>query len=164
MHACTVSIVVPSCFVFLCVSYLSNVFSFLLQPVFFSTSIGMSMLGSCPLWTCFEQVTWGTRFYPNKGSLGHLLQHENSSTDLNKRRLIDLKPSGLLQIYLSFSWSIFLTTYRYMSILRSFYRPIYLLSTCTILPFLLSLYKSIYLYCLCLLSICLSSYLSNLSI
>ena len=115
MHACTVSIVVPSCFVFLCVSYLSNVFSFLLQPVFF-LPIGMSMLGSCPLWTCFEQVTWGTRFYPNKGSLGHLWQHENSSTDLNKRRLIDLKPSGLLQIYLSFSWSIFLTTYRYMSI------------------------------------------------
>ena len=45
-----------------------------------------------------------------------MLQHENSSTGLNKRRLIDLKPSGLLQIYCSFSWSIFLTTYRYMSI------------------------------------------------
>ena len=89
------------------------------------------MLGSCPLWTSFEQVTWGIRFYPNKGSLGHLLQHENSSAGLNKRRLINLKPSGLVQIYCSFSWSIFLTTYRYMSIH---------------LVFLLSLYKSIYLH------------------
>ena len=97
------------------------------------------MLGSCPLWTSFEQVTWGIRFYPNKGSLGHLLQHENSSTGLKTRWLIDLKPSGLLQIYFSFSWSIFLTTYRYMSIY---------------LVFLLSLYKSIYLHFLCLLSIC----------
>ena len=72
-----------------------------------------------------------------------------------------------MQIYLSFSWSIVLTTYRYMSIyvFLNFYRPTYLLSTCTVLPFLLSLYKSIYLHFLCFLSIiiCLSSYLFNLS-
>ena len=115
--------------------------------LFFST-YWYVYVGSCPFWTSFEQVTWGIRFYPNKGSVGHLLQHENSSTGLNKRRLINLKPSGLLQIYFSVSWSIFLATYRYMSVN---------------LVFLLSRYKSIYLYFLCLLSICLSSYLSNLS-
>ena len=122
--------------------------SFLFFFSLFFLPSGMSMLGSCPLWTSFEQVTWGIRFYPNKGPLGHLLQHENNSTGLDKRLLINLKPSGLLWIYLSFAWSIFLTTYRYMSIY---------------LVFLLSLYKSIYLNFLCLLSICLSSYLSNQS-
>jgi len=116
MHVC-MHVLYRSLFLVVCflsVLYLINVFSFLLQSLFLP--IGMSMLGSCPLWTSFEQVTWGIRFYPNKGSLGHLLQHENNSTGLNKRRLINLKPSGLLQIYLFFSGSIFLTTYRYMSI------------------------------------------------
>ena len=124
------------------------------------------MLGSCPLWTSFEQVTWGILFYPNKGSLGHVLQHENSSTGLNKRRLINLKVDSCKSTYLSLGLSFLLPTGICLSMFFfNFYRPTYLLSTCTILPFLLSLYKSIYLHFLCFLSIiiCLSSYLFNLS-
>ena len=125
------------------------------------------MLGSCPLWTSFEQVTWGILFYPNKGSLGHLLEHENSSTGLNKRRLINLKVGSCKSTYLSLGLSFLLPTGICLPIyfFLNFYRPTYLLSTCTILPFLLSLYKSIYLHFLCFLSIiiCLSSYLFNLS-
>ena len=132
MHVLYRSLFLVVCFLF--VSYLSNVFSFLLQPVFF-------YLSACLCWVvvhfelALKQVTWGIRFYPNKGSLGHLLQHENSSTGLYKRRLIDLKPSGLLQLYFSFSWSIFLTTYRYMSIYLGLSRLISLICLiCLIYP------------------------------
>ena len=92
------------------------------------------MLGSCPLWTSFEQVTWGILFYPNKGSLGHLLQHENSSTGLNKRRLINLKVDSCKSTYLSLGLSFLLPTGICLSMFFfNFYRPTYLLSTCTIL-------------------------------
>ena len=65
----------------LSICYLSNYCIFFSSSVCFFLPIGMSMLGSCPHWTSFEQVTWGFRFfYPNKGSLGHLLQHESNST------------------------------------------------------------------------------------
>ena len=76
----------------------------------FFLPIAMSMLGSCPLWTSFEQVTWGILVYPNKGSLGHLLQHENSSTGLNKRRLINLKVDSCKSTYLSLGLSFLLPT------------------------------------------------------
>ena len=53
-----------------------------------------------------------------------------------------LKPSGKLPIYLSFWQSIFLTTYRYISIPCSFYRSTYPHKS----SFLFSAHKSIYLY------------------
>ena len=84
--------------------------SFLFFFSMFFLPIDMSMLGSCPLWTSFEQVTWGILFYPNKGSLGHLLQHENSSTGLNKRRLINLKVGSCKSTYLSLGLSFLLPT------------------------------------------------------
>ena len=87
------------------------------------------MLGSCPLWTSFEQVTWGILFYPNKGSLGHLLQRENSSTGLNKRRLIDLKVDSCKSTYLSLGLSFLLPTGICLSMffLTSIGPPIYYL-------------------------------------
>ena len=70
-----------------------------------------------------------------------------------------------LLIFLLVYRSYYLPVYVYLCFFLNFYRPTYLLSTCTNIPFLLSLYKSIYLHFLCFLSIiiCLSSYLFNLS-
>ena len=121
MYAC-MRVLYLSLFLVVCLSIcsLSNVISLVLPSVSFYLSV-------CLCWAVvhFELALnkWPEEsfFYPNKGSPGDLLQHENNSTGLNKRRLIHLKPSGLLQIYLSFSWSIFLTTYRYMPIYLAFF-------------------------------------------
>ena len=111
MHACTVSIVVPSC---------SYFYLFSIQCLFFSSSvcfflpIGISMLGNCPLWTRFEQVTWGTLFLSQQRVSRSLVATWNNSTSLNKRPINNLKPSGRLQIYLSYlilSYLIFLLVY-----------------------------------------------------
>jgi hypothetical protein len=157
MHVC-MRVLYWSLFLVVCASIcsLSNVFSFLLQFVFFYLSV-------CLCWVvvrvelALNKWPEESGFYPNKGSPGHLLQHENYSTGLNTRRFFYLiwnQVGSCKSTYLSLGLSFLLPTDTCLSILCSFYRLIYPLSICTILPFLLSLYKSVYLYFLCLLSIC----------
>ena len=165
IHAC-MHVLYLSLFLVVCLSIcsLSNAFSFLLQSVF-------SYLSVCLCWVVvhFELALnkWPEEsvFIPIKGLQVTCCNTKIIQQILTKDGwLIWNQVDSCNSTYLSLALSFLLPTDTCLSILRSFYRPIYLLSTCTILPFLLSLYKSIYLYCLCILSICLSSYLSNLSI
>ena len=148
-------------FVFLSVLYLINVFS---------SSVCFFYLSVCLCWVVvhFELALnkWPEEsvFIPIKGLQVTCCNTKIIQQILTKDGwLIWNQVDSCNSTYLSLALSFLLPTDTCLSILRSFYRPIYLLSTCTILPFLLTLYKLIYLHFLCLLSICLSSYLSDLS-
>ena len=129
MYAC-MHVLYLSLFLVVCLSVC-------LMSFLFFISLFFLYLWVCLCWVTvhFEQALskWPEEpvVYSNKGSPGHLLQHENNSTGLHKRRLINLKPSRLLQY---FSWSICLV-HVYLSCVLSICPSIYLhYSTVLIIP------------------------------
>ena len=124
MHACIVFIVVPSCLSF----SLFNVFSFLHQFVFFPD------LWVCLCWVTghFEQTLskWPEEpvVYPNRGSPGHLLQHE-------KIQQVFTKDGWLIWSQVNYICSCYLPIHVYLSCVLSICPSIYLhYSTVLIIP------------------------------